>query len=374
MKRIMIAILVVLLMAACTPAAQTAAPVAEPASTNPSPEEAPVEETSVATPAQPVEAGPSLVVPLGWLLNDEFTALVAAEQLGFYAEEGLSDVTLVSGGGSTGFDPVKAVNGMDSEIRFGVPATMTEIIQAHSQGIDAVVVAAMFQTEPGAYMTLLEDGKQAKSPCDLKGRVVAIPSDSQWYAGPLGAACPEDQGGPLVPGEDFTVIPGGFTPDCLLSKQCDFYVGWTTNQPFVLEQNGLKQGEDYDYFLLADYLPFYYGDVIITTRAYIEQHPEIVKAFVAGTVKGLQYVVDHPEEGVQIASGIEGVDPEHAKWRIPVQNQLVVSNEAATYGPGYVDVDKVQSMIQFLYDNGQIPEVFDAKEIVDNSFLPAASQ
>jgi NitT/TauT family transport system substrate-binding protein len=319
-----------------------------------------------------VEAtGPSLVVPLGWLLNDEFAAFVAANELGLYSDAGIQEVIFVSGGGSTGFDPIKAINGFDPKIRFGIPASMAAVIKAYSEGIDVVVIASMLQYEPVAFMTLLKDGRRSQSPCDFAGKVVAIQPDSHWYAEPLGATCSPDSGGPLVPGKDFTVIPAGFTPDCLFSGQCDYYTGWTVNQPFSFEQEGMTLGKDYEMFLMADYLPFYYGDVIVTTRAFINENPEIVAAFVKASVKGIKYVYDNPEAGIDIANKIEGVDPNHAEWRIPVQNLLVTSPETDVHGVGWVEVEKVQSMIQFLYDHDQIDTLFDAKNIVDTSFLEA---
>jgi len=276
-------------------------------------------------------------------------------------------VTLISGGGSTGFNPILAIGGMDNSVRLGVPAALSLVLSSKAEGTDVIAVAALLQKEPSGFLTLIKDGRRAQSPCDFEGKIVSMQTDGFWYVDLLGAVCKDK---PLKSGRDFTVIPAGWTPDCLLSGQCDYYCAWSTNQPFVFNQQGLVEGKDYEMFLTADYLPFYYADVIVTSRAYATEHPEIVRAFVAAAVKGMQFVLDHPEEAVEIASSIPGVEREHAAWRIPAQNKLVVSSDTNQHGLGYMDLEKVQTMIDFLAANGQIKKAFKAEEVIDNSFLP----
>lgn len=326
-----------------------------------------VEKVVIATPEPKKPAIQAFVVPLCWLYNDEFVVPASAIEKGWYAEAGFPLVTLVSGGGSTGFDPVVAINGFDDRVRIGIQASMAEVIKAHAEGIDVVAVGALLQDEPCSFMTLITEDRRAQSPCDFEGRVVAMQSEAQWYVDLLGKLCLEK---PLVLGEDFTWIPAGWTPDCLTAEQCDFYCCWATNQPFMLAQQGMVEGVDYEMFLVAEFLPFYYGDVIVTTRDYLERHPEKVEAFVQATMKAAQHVLDNPDEAIEIAGRIEGVNPAHAEWRIPIQNRLVTSEDTEVHGIGWMNPEKVQEMIDFLYENGQIDHAFDAKEVVDNSFLP----
>ena len=309
-----------------------------------------------------------LIVPLGWLNNDEFVALQVADQLGFFAEQGI-EITLVSGGGSTGFDPIMAVNGFDSSIRFGVPAALSQVITARSKGIDIVAIAALQQYEPSGFLTIITDERRAQSPCDFAGRVVAMQPDTTWYVDALGAMCPKEKGGPLLSGKDFTVIPAGWSPDCLLTGDCDFYCSWTTNQPFVLAEMGMIEGVDYEIFLTSDFLPFYYVDVIVTTRSFASENPSLVRRFVTAAMQGLDYTIQHPDEAISITSKVPGVTLEHATWRIPVQNSLAISPETEEHGLGYIDLDKVQAMINLLYELGQIDVLLDAGDVIDNSFL-----
>jgi NitT/TauT family transport system substrate-binding protein len=326
-----------------------------------------VEVEKVITPTpEPEVKFTNIQIPLGWLNNDEFAALQVAQAKGFYSDVGLN-VNLVSGGGSTGFNPLVAVNGFDDSVRIGVPAALSLAIKAYSEGIDVVAVASLMQFEPSGFIALTKNGLQAKSPCDFSnGAVVSMQTDGLWYVGALAAVCDT---GPKVEGTDFTLIDGGFTPDCLLNGSCDYYCGWATNQVYMLDQAGLVKGKDYEMFLTADYAPFYYADVIVTTHDFLKRNPEQIKAFVQASMKGLQYTVDNPDEAATISASVPGVDLGHAQWRIPIQNSLSVSDETKNFGLGYLDPVKVQAMIDFMYANGYLTKSFKAEEIIDNSFI-----
>lgn len=374
MKRVillvMATLLVGMLLVSCAPQVTPAPPTSPPIPTPVVIRETVVVEVTPVPPEPTPRRLSSFIVPLCWLFNDEFVAPAAAIELGYYEEAGFPSVTLVSGGGSTGFDPVYAINGFDSNVRIGIQASMAEVIRAYAEGMDVVAIGALLQNEPCGFLTLITEDRRAQGPCDFQGRIVSMQTEAQWYVDALGTLCPPDEGGPFTAGVDFTVIPAGWTPDCLLAGQCDYYCAWATNQPFMLAQQGMVEGEDYEMFLVSSYLPFYYGDVLVTTRAYIEQNPETVENFVGATIKGLQFVLENPDEGVAIASRIEGVDPDHAEWRIPIQNELVISEDTEVHGLGWMNIEKVQEMIDFLYENSQISVTFNAEEIIDNSFLP----
>jgi ABC-type nitrate/sulfonate/bicarbonate transport system substrate-binding protein len=324
-----------------------------------------VEKVITPTPAQAQELK-KILVPLGWLNNDEFAALQVAQKKGFFAEVGL-DPTLLSGGASTGLDPITGINGFENSMRIGVPAALSLAIRAYSEGVDVLVVGSLMQYEPSGFIALTKNGRHATGPCDFKdGAVVSMQEDGMWYVGALAKLCDEE---PRIEGKDFTLIPAGYTPDCLTSGQCDFYCAWATNQVFMLDQAGMVKGVDYEMFLTSDYAPFYYGDPVVTTHKFAQENSDLVRAFVKATMKGLAYTVDNPDEAIKIAGNIGGVDPEHAKWRIPIQNALSVSDDTEQYGLGYVDIAKVQAMIDFMYENGDIQRTFSASEIVDNSFV-----
>jgi ABC-type nitrate/sulfonate/bicarbonate transport system substrate-binding protein len=328
-----------------------------------------VEKVITPTPAPQVKLT-KIQIPLGWLNNDEFVALQVAQEKGFFARQGL-DVNLISGGGSTGFDPIIAIGGFDENVRISVPAALSLVLKAYAEGMDVVAVMALTQKEPSGFLTIVKENRQATSPCDFKGKVVSMQTESTWYVDALATTCSK---GPLKSGVDFTVIPAGWTPDCLLSDECDYYCAWYTNQPYALALQGMKEGNEvgnYQMFLTSDFLPFYFGDVIVTTHAYLKEHPDRVKAFVTASVEGLQFTLDHPEEAINIASRVPGVDPKHAQWRIPVQNELVVSPDTEKCGLGYMNPVLVQEMIDFLFKNGQIAKSFSATEVVDNSFISA---
>lgn len=322
--------------------------------------------TPAPTPAL-VKPSQPLVVTLGWLNNDEFAPLQVAQAKGFYAAAGFPNVLLLSGGGSTGNNPILTVQGFDEAQKIGVPAALSLMIMAHaSAGVDTIAVAALTQKDPTGFATL--GPSAANGPCDFAGKVVAVQTDGDWIPAALGKVCNK---GALVPGKDFTKVPAGYTPDCLLlpkgnPARCDYYCAWPTNQVYGLAQQKLE----YSTFLVGDYLPFYYADVIAVSKAWAAKNPDKVKAFVRASMQGLQYTIDHPDEAAQISSQNPGVELAHAQWRLPIQNKMAVSPDTQQNGLGYFDLKKVQAMIDFMASIKMIDKSFPASEIVSNAYLP----
>ncbi|MCX7671858.1 MAG: ABC transporter substrate-binding protein, partial [Anaerolineae bacterium] len=74
------------------------------------------------------------------------------------------------------------------------------------------------------------------------------------------------------------------------------YYGWTGVE-------GELRGLDLDTVMLMDYLdcvPDYYTPIVITSRAMIEEQPDVVAAFVQATARGFAYAITNPAEAADI--------------------------------------------------------------------------
>ncbi len=74
------------------------------------------------------------------------------------------------------------------------------------------------------------------------------------------------------------------------------YYGWTGIEA---ELNGV----DLDAVMLADYpdcVPDYYTPILITSQDMIDQHPDVVAAFVQATARGFAYAIENPAEAADI--------------------------------------------------------------------------
>jgi NitT/TauT family transport system substrate-binding protein len=82
----------------------------------------------------------------------------------------------------------------------------------------------------------------------------------------------------------------------LMDKKADAIVGWVNYQIPQLEVKGFEVNS----MMLSDYGINSMSLVVMASRKTIESNPEMVKRFVAGTVKGLEYAKSHPEESIAL--------------------------------------------------------------------------
>ena len=70
---------------------------------------------------------------------------------------------------------------------------------------------------------------------------------------------------------------------------------------------------------LADYGLDILGYVIITNDKMIKEHPEVVRGFARATLRGLAYMIDHPDEAVDIAmTRFDGLNRDTERKRLEV--------------------------------------------------------
>ena len=108
--------------------------------------------------AQPVS------LRLQWFPLAQFAGFYAADEKGFYKEQGL-DVTINPGGPD--FNAIQLVaNGSDT---FGI-WTADQILVAQSRGVPITIVAAIYRKDPNVW--LVKKGSGIKGPKDFKGKTV----------------------------------------------------------------------------------------------------------------------------------------------------------------------------------------------------------
>lgn len=130
-------------------------------------------------------------------------------------------------------------------------------------------------------------------------------------------------------------------------------------QPFdaVLEQTGGKiitTNKDYNVqpvFILAN------GE-------FARNNPDTLARILKAYDKANKWAAENQEEAAKIVSDINGNDVEGVKTYYNTRQWTIGWDESLTAG--------LNESIQFSYDNGNIPEVFDAEDLVDTSFLEKA--
>lgn len=284
-----------------------------------------------------------LNVRFGWRKNFEFVYCFAADQLGYYAEEGLK-VNFFRGG--AGIDPITMVVADDDE-QIGIASSGGQLMIARSRGRPVKAFAAFYQFHPNGFLVL--DESPIKSIKDFAGKRIGIQAEGTHYLQALAAAHGVNY-------QDMEVVHVGYDPTQLIIGEIDAYMAWSVNQPYAVE----KAGEDWRFLYLADTPGLrFYAMVAFTTDKFLEEHPEVVEGFLRATLRGMEYILANPEEAARITvmdQYCRGCDYEGQIWGLKQANLLSVSEDTKTYSLGWMDPTVWELGRDTLFDLGQMDE------------------
>ena len=233
-------------------------------------------DTKVDAPSLPV-----VNLQLRWKHQFQFAGYYAALEQGFYREAGL-DVRIHEGG--PGKVPVDEV--LAGRAQYGVGNS--EVLFERLQGKPLVAMSVIFQHSPSVLLARADSG--IRTPHDLVGKKLMLMSgrhDSDFYA----MFAKES-----VKPEAIQILPTSYDIGDLVSGKVDAFNSYLTNEPFILNQ----QGVDYVVINPSHYGIDYYGDILFSTEQEISKHPDQAEAFRQASLRGWRYAMDHPEEVIDL--------------------------------------------------------------------------
>jgi NitT/TauT family transport system substrate-binding protein len=284
-----------------------------------------------------------------WYAQPEHGGFYQAFAEGYYAEAGL-DVTIVPGGPNT----MGAQKVATQQVEFSIGRADDIIVQI-GNGVPLMIVGALMQHDPQALMAHEESGITSFK--DLDERAVMTTPGSPMIQF-------------LQKRYDITIntLPvdygmSRFLADKEFVQQC-----FITNEPYYVR----KEGANVKTLLLADsgYDPY---RIIYTSRSFAQKNPEIVKAFVAASVKGWQSYMAGPREKANaiIAASNPKMTEEFMAYAV---NSMQENNLIAGYSDvdetGLIQPKRMQSLIDDLYEIGTLKKQLKAEEIAPSKFLP----
>ena len=111
---------------------------------------------------------------------------------------------------------------------------------------------------------------------------------------------------------------------------------------------------------------------LVTSKAVIESNPDLVRAMVRGTLKGIQYTIDHPKEAFTISEAyvenLAALSPAEKE----VQRQVLdASITLYQYDPlGYSQPEAWENMRDLLLQMDLLTSPVDLGGAFSNDFLP----
>ncbi|MCR4268130.1 ABC transporter substrate-binding protein [Nitratireductor sp. ZSWI3] len=234
------------------------------------------------TPGRANAAGETVMkMQLGWLATNAQLGELAAEKLGYFAEEGLA-LELVPGGPN--IDGV--ANVYSGAAQMGQLSSSPSLLLARSAGIPVKCVAVGLQQHPFAYFSL--PGNPIHEPKDMIGKKIGTNGTARILLRALLAAndIPEDQ---------VEIVVTGGNMSLLLDGQVDAMSGWATNvsQLTVL-------GEDRVMLRLWDSGVQLYANPFYVTDETLEKNFDQVAGFVRAAARGWGWVNENREAAIDI--------------------------------------------------------------------------
>src|SRR6204780_3287072 len=228
-------------------------------------------------------AADAVTVRLKWFNQAQFAGFYVAQEKGFYKSAGL-DVNIQPGGPD--FPAVQMVAGGNEQ--FGVTGA-DQILIARSKGVPVVALAVIYRRNPFVMFSLQKSG--IKTPADWIGKNVGVKiggNEELIYRAVLAKS--------EIDKSKLTEMPVKFDITPLLTGTVDVWPGYLINEVLAAKEKGFEVS------IVAppDYGIDLYADTLFTTEKMLKEKPDVVRKFVAATLKGWSSAIAAPEEAAQI--------------------------------------------------------------------------
>jgi len=300
-----------------------------------------------------------VTIRLDFIVGGKHIPWFVAQEKGFYAKRGL-DATIQAGAGSA--DTVRNIAAGGADFGF---ADMSTTIVARSRGTPVQTVAQLGYVPT---TILWREDTNIKTLKDLEGKSWAIsPGQAQWFLMP--AFC-------RINNINFKAIKIQETapplqPAALVARKADFIVMFRASNDEVAELAADKQGIKLNRIYMKDKGLNIYGSGLIVKDDDIKRRPELVRAYVEGTMEGLRYARDHQEESLEILLKLK---PELNKALATVQlknalNEVMIPPESVQVGLGYMKPEIMEKTVRITNEYFDMGRKVSTKEVYTNRFI-----
>lgn len=298
-------------------------------------------------------------IRLDFIIGGKHAPWFVASEKGFYSKRGLS-VNIQPGTGSA--DTVRAVGAGIADVGF---ADITTAIVARSRGTPVLVVAQL------GYMPttiLWREDTNIKNLKDLEGKSWAIsPGQAQWYLMP--AFCKVNN----IDCKSLKVheTAAALQPAMLVTKKVDFIVMYRASNDEITEAAAVKQGVKLKRLYMRENGLDMYGSALIVRDEDIKRRPDVIRAYVEGTMEGLRYSRDHQDEALQI---LLRQKPELDKElsRIQLKNaveEVFIPRESLDFGFGYMKPEIMEKTVRITNEFFESARKVSLEEVYTNQFI-----
>ena len=289
----------------------------------------------------------SISVQLGWFPEAEYGGEYAADSQGFFEEEGL-EVEIISGGPQVSGLQIVA----SGDIEIGLTKA-DQLLLAREEGLPVVAIAGVLQNSPQALIYHADQDIQALD--DLTDQTVFFV--------------------PGVPAYEYAKYKHNLSLNeqindgslvRFINDEKSLLHGYAVSEPANLEEQGIEA----DYLLLSEtgYNP--YDIVVFTTEKFIEEHPDVVRAYLRALKNGWEYYRENYDVVNEV---IHEVNPELIVDVLNRQAQdyeeFIFGGDAVEEGFGIMKLERWEKTKEHLIELGELNEETNVLDAFTTEFL-----
>lgn len=290
-------------------------------------------------------ASEEITLQLKWRHQFQFAGYYAAQQQGYYRDEGLN-VKFIEG--SKDRPPLKQVLSGQADYSIGD----AEILVSRISGKPVVALAAIFQHSPGVLLSLQE--RNIQKPEDLIGKRIMMSSDGQGVFQFKAMLLKQH-----LDINQMTIVPHTWRLQDLIEGKVDVISAYAMDEPGQLQQMGYSPS-------IISNQPYgvdFYGDVLFTSERELAMHPERVEAFLRATKKGWLYALSHQDEIATLITSMPGVTSRGISKQTLLREASLMEPYVLTkvVPLGHMNEERWYAIAQTLADLGLVPQQYNLK-------------
>ncbi len=280
---------------------------------------------------------------------------VALEK-GFYREVGL-DVEIARGSGSA--DAIRAVGAGRAPLGFADTGTL--VVSRTNHGLPVKVVAIVYNRAPHCIFCLEDAG--VRTPKDLEGKRIATPPGSASTT--MFPAFVRATG---INADKVTrvAVDTSALPAVLASRQVDCVSLFYVAQPLLERRLAPKK---ITRLLYADAGLEFYSNGIIVNDGFLRDNPDVVRRFVAATVRGMEAAFADPAEAGRIVNKYHPqIEPALGQAETEIVRELAVTPLTRARGLGYIDPKKMEQTRDVVVEAFTLPRRIPVEDLYAPGF------
>jgi NitT/TauT family transport system substrate-binding protein len=288
-----------------------------------------------------------------------FYPLFVAEDLGYFADEGLTvSVEALDGSGAI----MQSILSGQAEVGLPSPGPF---LQGVNEGADLVSVYTLFQSNVFALVTLADSGISSLE--DLEGQTIGVGTIDGGEVPFVRAMLSQEAG--LEEG-DYDLLAVGDGGTAAVALEGGEVAAYAAAFPDVaiLKLRGLDVVD-----LISDDFASFFDSLIVMQREFVDENPEVVEGFGRALARATQWGFDNPDQVIDITSQEFPEEAEDRELTQAFLNETISLFELPPEADGqfgYAIPEAVERYVGFLVEQGELEEMPDTSVFV-NDFVPA---